>query len=80
AFIIHTLQPILDTLAVLSKSIQTKAADFKQLQDFISSTMLRLEELKDFSSIDYVNILETIQKLSLVSSTIRNSRSSISNV
>ncbi|CAF5225719.1 unnamed protein product, partial [Rotaria magnacalcarata] len=30
AFIIHTLQPILDTLAVLSKCIQTKSADFKQ--------------------------------------------------
>ncbi|CAF2075626.1 unnamed protein product, partial [Rotaria magnacalcarata] len=68
AFIIHTLQPILDTLAVLSKCIQTKSADFKQLQDFISSTMLRLEELKDYSSIDYINIIETIKKLSLVSS------------
>ncbi|CAM2704460.1 unnamed protein product [Rotaria socialis] len=79
AFIIHTLQPILDTLAVLSKCIQTKSADFKQLQDFISSTMLRLEELKDFSSIDYINIIETIKKLSLVSSGIRNSRLSISN-
>ncbi|CAF4388677.1 unnamed protein product, partial [Rotaria magnacalcarata] len=79
AFIIHTLQPILDTLAVLSKCIQTKSADFKQLQDFISSTMLRLEELKDYSSIDYINIIETIKKLSLVSSGIRNSRLSISN-
>lgn len=79
AFILHSLQPILDTLAVLSKSLQTKAADFKQLQDFISSTMFRLEQLKDYSSIDYVNILETIQKLSLTSLTIRNSRSSTSN-
>ncbi|CAM4885941.1 unnamed protein product [Rotaria socialis] len=79
AFIIHTLQPILDTLAVLSKCIQTKSADFKQLQDFISSTMLRLEELKDYSSIDYIYIIETIKKLSLVSSGIRNSRLSISN-
>ncbi|CAF4708205.1 unnamed protein product, partial [Rotaria socialis] len=41
--------------------------------------MLRLEELKDFSSIDYINIIETIKKLSLVSSGIRNSRLSISN-
>ncbi|CAF5087763.1 unnamed protein product, partial [Rotaria sp. Silwood1] len=80
SFILHTLQPILDTLAILSKSIQTKAADFKQLQDFISSTMLRLEQLKDYNSIDYVNIIETIQKLSLTSLTIRNSRSSTSNV
>ncbi|CAF4450567.1 unnamed protein product [Rotaria magnacalcarata] len=80
AFILHTLQSILDILAVLSKSIQTKAADFKRLQDVISPTILRLEELKDYSSIDYVNILETIQKLLLVSSTIRNSSSSISNV
>ncbi|CAF3472719.1 unnamed protein product [Rotaria socialis] len=79
AFIIHTLQPILDTLAVLSKCIQTKSADFKQLQDFISSTMLRLEELKDYSSIDYIYIIETIKKLSLMSSGIRNSRLSISN-
>ncbi len=78
AFILHTLQPILNTLAVLSKCIQTKAADFKQLEDFISSTMLRLEQLKDYSSTDYVN--ETIQKLSLTSSTFRNSRSSTSNV
>ncbi|CAF4520351.1 unnamed protein product, partial [Rotaria magnacalcarata] len=80
AFILHTLQSILDILAVLSKSIQTKAADFKRLQYVISSTILRFEELKDYSSIDYVNILETIQKLLLVSSTIRNSSSSISNV
>jgi hypothetical protein len=80
AFILHTLQPILNTLAVLSKCIQTKAADFKQLEDFISSTMLRLEQLKDYSSTDYVNIIETIQKLSLTSSTFRNSRSSTSNV
>ena len=43
AFILHTLQPILDTLAVLSKCVQTKAVDFTQLQDFVSSTMFRLE-------------------------------------
>ncbi len=54
-----------------------KAADFKQLRDFISSTMLRLEQLK---STDYVNIIETIQKLPLISSTFRNSRSSKSSV
>ncbi|CAF4950709.1 unnamed protein product, partial [Rotaria magnacalcarata] len=41
AFILHTLQSILDILAVLSKSIQTKAADFKRLQYVISSTILR---------------------------------------
>ncbi|CAF4880233.1 unnamed protein product [Rotaria sp. Silwood1] len=80
AFILHTLQPILDTLATLSKSIQTKAADFKQLQDFLTSTLLRLEQLKDYNSDDYVAIIETIQKLSLNSSTIRISRSSISNL
>jgi len=57
-----------------------KISRFKELQDFISSTMLRLEQLKDYSSIDYVNIIETIRKLSLTSSTIRNSRSSISNI
>ncbi|CAF1226605.1 unnamed protein product [Rotaria sordida] len=80
AFILHALQPILDTLAILSKSIQTKAADFKQLQDFLTSTLLRLEQLKDYTSDDYVAIIETIQKLSLTSSTIRISRSSISNL
>ncbi|CAF1597676.1 unnamed protein product, partial [Adineta ricciae] len=30
-FILHVLQPVLETLAVLSKSVQTKAADFEQL-------------------------------------------------
>ncbi|CAF3883873.1 unnamed protein product, partial [Rotaria sordida] len=80
AFILHALRPILDTLATLSKSIQIKAADFKQLQDFLTSTLLRLEQLKDYSSNDYVAIIETIQKLSLTSTTTRISRSSISNL
>ena len=79
AFILHALQPILDTLAILSKSIQTKAADLKQLQDFISSTMLRLEELKDYNASDYNVIIETIKNLSLTSSSFRNTRSTTSN-
>ncbi|CAF4552618.1 unnamed protein product, partial [Rotaria sp. Silwood2] len=77
AFILHALQPIVDTLATLSKSIQTKAADFKQLQDFVTSALLRLEQLKDYCSDDYIAIIKTIQKLSLTSSTNRISRSSI---
>lgn len=79
AFILHVLQPILDALAVLSKCIQTKEADFEQLQDFISSTMLRLDQLKDYHSTEYIDIIQTIQTLSLTPSTFRNSRSSTSN-
>ena len=67
-------------MATLSKSIQTKVADFKQLQDFLTSILFRLEQLKDYSSDDYVTIIETIQKLSLTSSTIRSSRLSVSNL
>ncbi|CAF1313132.1 unnamed protein product [Adineta ricciae] len=79
AFILRALQPILDSLAVLSKSTQTKGAGFKQLQNFISSTLLRLKELKDNSSTNYVSIIETSEKPSSTSSTTRNSRLSIIN-
>ncbi|CAF3497064.1 unnamed protein product [Rotaria sp. Silwood2] len=60
AFILHALQPILDTLATLSKSIQTKAADFKQLQGFVTSTLLRVEQLKDYCSDDYIAIIRCL--------------------
>lgn len=79
-FILHTLEPIFDTLAILSKSIQTKAADFKQLQNYTSSTLLRLEELKDYSTSDYTNIIKKIESLSVTQSLSRESRSSASNV
>lgn len=78
-FILHVLQPVLDALAILSKCIQTKAADFDQLEDFVSSTMLRLEQLKDFDSSDYTDIIRTIRTLSLTSSTLRILRSTTSN-
>ena len=65
-----SLQPILDALAVSSRCAQNKAAGFTKLQDFVSPIMLRLEQLKDFHSIDYFNITETIQKLSFTSSTL----------
>ncbi|CAF4007537.1 unnamed protein product, partial [Adineta steineri] len=42
--------------------------------------MLRLEQLKDYQSTDCVNIIKTVQKLSLTSSINRNVRSLTSNV
>ena len=76
AFILHAMDPILDTLSILSKTIQSKTIDFQQLQNFTSSTLLRLEELKDYTSSDYINILERIRQLQLKPSMLRISRSS----
>ena len=50
------------------------------MQAFLTSILLRLEHLKDYSSDDYFSIIETIHKLSLSTSTIRSSRLSISNL
>ncbi|CAF4105091.1 unnamed protein product [Rotaria sordida] len=78
-FIIHALEPILKALAIFSKQLQTKEADFAQLQIFTSATLLRLEELKDFSASDYENIIKTIQTLPLVSPLTRMTRLTVSN-
>ncbi|CAF4766631.1 unnamed protein product, partial [Rotaria socialis] len=46
-FILHSLEPILEALSILSKSIQTKNSDFNQLEKSMLGTLLRLEELKE---------------------------------
>ncbi|CAF4877390.1 unnamed protein product [Rotaria sp. Silwood1] len=55
-FILHSLEPILEALSILSKSMQTKNDDFNQLEQFMFGTLLRLEELKDTLSSNYFNL------------------------
>ena len=70
------MDPVLDTLSVVSKTISSNTIDFQQLQNFTSSTLLRFEALKDYTSSGYINILESIQQLQLKPSMLRVSRSS----
>lgn len=62
-FLLHSLEPILEALAILSKCIQTKNADFSQLEQSMLGVLLRLEELKDINIIEYKEIFEIIEKL-----------------
>ena len=74
-FILYALDPILQALAILSKQLQAKGADFAQLSTFTSVTLLRLEELKDFSAPDYEKIIEAIQALPPTPASARATRS-----
>ncbi|CAF1517008.1 unnamed protein product, partial [Adineta steineri] len=46
-FILHSLEPVIEALSILSKSIQTKNGDFNRLEKSMLGTLLRLEELKE---------------------------------
>ncbi|CAF3139928.1 unnamed protein product [Rotaria sp. Silwood2] len=63
AFILHISEPILETVSILSKSIQTKNGDFNQLEQSLLGTLLRLEELKDINITEYKQIFETVDKI-----------------
>ena len=76
-FILYALDPILQALAILSKQLQAKGADFAQLSTFKSVTLLRLEELKDFSASDYEKIIEAIQALPPTPPLARATRSTV---
>ncbi len=62
-FIFHSLEPILEALSILSKSIQTKNADFSQLEQSMLGTLLRLEELKDINVTEYKQIFDIVDKI-----------------
>jgi len=62
-FILHSLEPILETLSILLKSIQTKNADFSQLEQSMLGTLLRLEELKNINITEYKQIFEIVDKI-----------------
>ncbi|CAM4983833.1 unnamed protein product [Rotaria socialis] len=55
-FILHSLEPILEALSILSKSIQTKNGDFNQLEKSMLGTLLRLEELKETLTLSSTNL------------------------
>lgn len=67
-FILHSLEPILEVLSILSKSIQTKNADFHQLEKSLQAALLRLEELKNINLEEYKNIFEIVDKIDIYSS------------
>ncbi|CAF4170764.1 unnamed protein product [Rotaria sp. Silwood2] len=67
-FILHSLEPILEALSILSKSIQTKNGDFNQLEQSMLGTLLRLEELKDIDINEYKQIFEIVDKIKTLSS------------
>ena len=71
-FILHSLEPILEALSTLSKSIQTKNADFNLLEKSMLATLLRLEELKDINIDEYKQIFDIVNKLKTSSSNIYN--------
>ncbi|CAF1126357.1 unnamed protein product [Rotaria sordida] len=62
-FLLHSLEPIFEALSILSKSIQTKNADFSQLEQSMLGTLLRLEELKDINITEYQQIFEIVDKI-----------------
>ncbi|CAF4091810.1 unnamed protein product, partial [Adineta steineri] len=66
-FLLHGLEPILETLAILSKCIQTKNADFSQLEQSMLGVLLRLEELKDINIPEYKEIFNIINKIKMSS-------------
>ncbi|CAF4840691.1 unnamed protein product, partial [Rotaria socialis] len=68
-FILHSLEPILEALSILLKSIQTKNDDFNQLEKSMLGTLLRLEELKDVSINEYKQIFDIVDKIKTLSST-----------
>ncbi|CAF2008246.1 unnamed protein product [Rotaria magnacalcarata] len=67
-FILHSLEPILEALSILSKFIQTKHGDFNQLEKLMFGTLLRLEELKNVSINEYKQIFEIVDKIKALSS------------
>ncbi|CAF2974128.1 unnamed protein product [Rotaria sp. Silwood2] len=64
-FLLHSLEPVLEALAILSKCIQTKNADFSLLEQSMLGVLLRLEELKDININEYKKILEIIDKIKI---------------
>ncbi len=62
AFILYSLEPILEALSILSKSIQAKNGDFYQLEQSMMATVLRLQELKSIGINEYQDIFDIINK------------------
>ncbi|CAF0879272.1 unnamed protein product [Didymodactylos carnosus] len=60
---VKSLEPILEALSIFLKSIQTKNADFNQLEQSMLGTLLRLEELKDINIIEHKQIFEIVDKI-----------------
>ena len=71
-FILHSLEPILEALSILSKSIQARNCDFSQLEQSVLATLLRLEELKDINIMEYKQIFEIVAKIKTLSSNNHN--------
>ena len=65
-FILHSLEPILEALSILSKSMQG------QLEQSVLATLLRLEELKDINIMEYKQIFEIVAKIKTLSSNNHN--------